>query len=144
MQMKLVVVFFYLILCNNVVIANDFITWRGFLSIRDIEVVDEPMSVTPTLKIECISDISEEFFVGYIQGLKISEQDGQAHLLLKYGSTSNATIRTLNEIVDVSIRLVNKYHPVEYGELFIIFYYSSKNDDWLELPLPPPPTNMPW
>jgi hypothetical protein len=101
----------------------------------DIENCTE-MDVVPHLIIES-EVIDSSILLNYIKNRRI-EVRGEKHIL-KIGFSVNKeyNISQIEQLIFVSQKDVIDLHPEFEGVLEIVIKYSSKGNDWLNLPPPP-------
>ncbi|MDA3906804.1 MAG: hypothetical protein PF484_12080 [Bacteroidales bacterium] len=108
--------------------------WKVDLSIVEIDKATQYVGLSSCFLKDTINLASK--IEKYVKR-EIVKMDDREGLSLVFHIANDFSVVVIGDIVNVSKRLVERYKPVENGDLFIRIKYSSKGNDWLYPPSPP-------
>ncbi len=108
---------------------------RTMIVFKDIENKQIDHSFTPPLKFNSAEEISEIVIKEYVQRREVDRKGNNEIINLQFNVFKAISIQELNFIAKKSEELVKQKNNTFSGDLFIYFYYSSKGDEWLKVPM---------
>lgn len=118
---------------NNVKKNESFSTRILFVNVSD----NKPMSDTPPFVIMSYPDTIKNKLLEYISNREIVRYGKKEKFNLLLNTPKDYSLLYLYQLVNFAEVKIRNDYPDFNGDLIITFYFSSKGDNWLNIPSPP-------